>query len=236
MKEKIILALDVETKDQAAAWVEKTKDQVGLYKVGKQLFTAEGPDVVRMIKKGGGRVFLDLKFHDIPNTVAAASVEALRLGADIFNVHALGGYNMMARSAEAVQNEAERLSIEKPMLIAVTILTSMNEEALRGAGIATPLAEEVGRLAMLAKKAGLDGVVASPQEIGLIRECCGEDFKIITPGVRPAFASKDDQMRTMTPADAVKAGADYLVIGRPITKAENPAKAARMIAEEMCQE
>jgi len=235
LKDKIILALDVDSMDEAGRWVEMLYDNVGLFKVGKQLFTSSGPDVVRMIKGKGGGVFLDLKFHDIPNTVAMASVEALRLGVDMFNVHALGGYQMMAVTADAIAAEAERLSVRKPLFIAVTILTSMNEEAVREVGISSNVRDEVIRLARLAKKAGLDGVVASPHEIELIKESCGDDFIVVTPGVRPSFASADDQKRIMTPSEAVRAGADYLVIGRPITKAERPEEAAKAIAEEMCQ-
>lgn len=235
MNKKIILALDVETKTEAVSWVKRLKESVGMFKVGKQLFTAEGPHVVKMIRNERGKVFLDLKFHDIPNTVAAAGIEAVRLGVDMFNVHALGGYDMMARTAETVRNESERLGIKKPLLIAVTILTSMNEESVLEVGISPPLSDEVERLALLAKRAGLDGVVASPQEIGLIKKACGSDFVVVTPGVRPSFASKDDQKRVMTPGEAIKKGADYLVVGRPITKADDPAKAAKKIAEEMCQ-
>ncbi len=236
MNEKIILALDVPNSIQAIQWVDKLKNLISFYKVGKQLFTAEGPDVVKDIKARGCKVFLDLKFHDIPNTVAAASVEAARIGADIINVHALGGYDMMSGAAEAVEAEADRMGIKKPLLIAVTILTSMAQENLAETGILNRLSDEVRALAELAKRAGMDGVVASPQEIGLVREECGDDFIVVTPGVRPSFASKDDQKRIMTPLEAVKAGADYLVIGRPVTKAENPETAVKMIAEEMCQE
>lgn len=233
--EKIIVALDVETSEAAANWSGRLKNEVGYFKIGKQLFTAAGPDVVRRIKAEGGRIFLDLKFHDIPNTVAAAAVEAVRLGVDMLNVHALGGLKMMQKAAEAVKSEAKKKGVDKPLLIAVTILTSMNEEALSEAGIATPLADEVRRLALLAKKAGLDGVVASPMEIRLIKEACGEDFLVVTPGVRPSFAAKNDQKRVMTPAEAVKAGADYLVIGRPITAASDPESAVKRIVEEMCR-
>ena len=236
MRNKIIVALDVESKDEAYRWVKKIGSKVGFFKVGKQLFTASGPDVVTMIKDGGGSVFLDLKFHDIPNTVAAASVQAVRLGVGMLNVHALGGYDMMARTAVDVQNEAERTGVEKPLLIAVTILTSMSDSALEEAGIMTPVADEVVKLALLAKKAGLDGVVASPHEIKIIKEACGHDFVVVTPGVRPSFASLDDQKRVMTPLEAVKSGADYLVIGRPITKAEEPLQAISLIEEELCQE
>lgn len=235
MRNKIIVALDVENLDKARQWVDKISDHIGFFKVGKQLFTAEGPRVVKMIKDAGGGVFLDLKFHDIPNTVAAASVQAVRLGVDMLNVHALGGYDMMAKTADDVKEEALSLGLEKPILIAVTILTSMTEKGLEEAGIMTPLTDQVVRLAKLAKTAGLDGVVASPQEIGIIKEACGEDFVVVTPGVRPTFASLDDQKRVMTPSEAVKAGADYLVIGRPITKAEDPVKAIKLIEEELCQ-
>lgn len=235
MSNNIIVALDVESKKEARKWVDRIGDYVGFFKVGKQLFTAEGPQVVSMIKDSGGGVFLDLKFHDIPNTVAAASVQAVKLGVDMLNVHALGGFDMMARTAEDVRNEAERSGVKKPVLIAVTILTSMNDEGLDEAGIMTPLTDEVIKLALLAKKAGLDGVVASPQEINITKEACGDDFVVVTPGVRPSFASLDDQKRVMTPSEAVKAGADYLVIGRPITKAVDPIKAIRLIEEELCQ-
>jgi len=236
MNGKLILALDVSNSMEASRWVKRLSRLISFYKVGKQLFTAEGPAVVKKIKEGGGKVFLDLKFHDIPNTVAAASREAVRIGADIINVHALGGYDMMARAVEAVGTEAESLGIQRPLIIAVTVLTSMSQEALAETGILNPISDEVRILADLAKKAGMDGVVASPQEIGLIRGECGDNFTIVTPGVRPSFASIDDQKRVMTPQAAVSAGADYLVIGRPITRAENPEMAVRMITEEMCQE
>ncbi len=235
MNDRLILALDVEGSDEASRWVKMLKEKVGLFKIGKQLFTADGPEAVKTVRKEGADVFLDLKFHDIPNTVAAAAIEAVRLGAAMMNVHALGGYEMMARTAEAVENEADRLGVEKPILIAVTILTSMDEKSLQETGISTPVADEVKRLALLARKAGLDGVVASPHEIRLIKDSCGKDFIVVTPGVRPSFASIDDQKRVMTPAEAVRAGADYLVIGRPITRADDPGRAAVMIAEEMRQ-
>ncbi|MBE9503263.1 MAG: orotidine-5'-phosphate decarboxylase [Proteobacteria bacterium] len=236
MVDKLILALDVKEEAQALTWADRLHDKVGFFKIGKQLFTSTGPTVVKEIIKRGGHIFLDLKFHDIPNTVAAASIEAVRLGVKMFNVHALGGYEMMARAAEATHKEAEKLGIEKPVLIAVTILTSTDESGLKEVGILEPIKDEVRRLALLAQKAGLDGVVASPQEISLVKESCGSDFVVVTPGVRPAFASLDDQKRVMTPYEAVKAGADYLVIGRPITNSEDPVKAADLIAGEMCQE
>jgi len=229
-RERLIFALDVDSFEQAQRWVKLLHDKVGIFKVGKQLFTRCGPAVVQMIKDEGGEVFLDLKYHDIPNTVAKAGVEACRLGARIFNVHALGGLEMMKK----VVAETDACSCgNRPLRIAVTILTSSTEETLQGIGIDRPVTEMVPRLARLTKDAGMDGVVASPQEVGLIREACGDDFIIITPGVRPSFSSMDDQKRVTTPAEAIAAGADYLVIGRPISAAADPVVAAEMIIEEM---
>ncbi|PLX77894.1 MAG: orotidine-5'-phosphate decarboxylase [Desulfuromonas sp.] len=229
-KERLIFALDVDSYEEAKRWVELLHDKVGLFKIGKQLFTKCGPEMVRMVKDAGGEVFLDLKYHDIPNTVAKAGVEACRLGARIFNVHALGGREMM----EKVVAETDACDCgNRPLRIAVTILTSSTEETLKGVGIDRPVEEMVPRLAKLTKDAGMDGVVASPKEVKLIREACGDDFVIITPGVRPAFAALDDQKRVTTPADAIRAGADYLVIGRPISAADDPVAAAELILEEI---
>jgi len=230
---RLIFALDVEGYDEARAWVARLQGQVGAFKVGKQLFTRCGPDVVRMVRDFGAEVFLDLKYHDIPNTVAMAGLEALRLGVWMFNVHALGGPEMMARLVAEVDKHCPPGTPGRPLLIAVTILTSSTEATLRAVGIDRPVTEMVPRLAVLAKEAGLDGVVASPQEVGLIRQACGDDFAIVTPGVRPADASVDDQKRVMTPAEAIRAGADYLVIGRPISAAPDPAAAAAAILAEM---
>jgi len=230
-RKKIIFALDVESMTEAEKWADLLAPHVGMFKIGKQLFTACGPAVVKAIRERGGEVFLDLKYHDIPNTVAMASLEAARLGVRLFNLHALGGYEMMARTVEALNREFP--NGERSRLLAVTILTSSNEETLRGVGIDIPVSEMVVKLAKLAKKAGIDGVVASPLEIPLIRAECGSEFLIVTPGVRPSFASTDDQKRVMTPADAVKAGADYLVIGRPISAAQYPVRAVEMIIEEI---
>jgi orotidine-5'-phosphate decarboxylase len=230
-REKIIFALDSNEFAHVQYWAETLSDRVGMFKVGKQLFTACGPATVRMIQKFGGEVFLDLKFHDIPNTVAMASLEAARLGVKLFNLHALGGYEMMARTVEALDKEFK--GGERAQVLAVTILTSSTEETLRQVGIESPVEEMVVRLATLARKAGIDGVVASPREIPLIREACGPDFLIVTPGVRPAFAALNDQKRVMTPAEAVRAGGDFLVIGRPIGDAPDPAAAAEMILDEI---
>ncbi len=207
---------------------------VGMVKIGKRLFTRHGPEAVRQMCELGHKVFLDLKFHDIPNTVAQACSEAVRLGCSMLNVHAAGGPVMMKRAREAVIQTAAELGIPAPKLIAVTVLTSIDEEQLASIGIERKPSEQVALLAKLAFDCGLDGVVASPREIQLIREATGPDFLIVTPGVRPAGGvQNDDQKRVMTPADACKAGASYLVIGRPIIAAEDPAAAAREIAGQM---
>ncbi len=232
-RKRLIFALDVDSFEKAQAWVEQLQRQVGLFKVGKQLFTRCGPRVVEMIRDCGCDVFLDLKYHDIPNTVAKAGVEACRLGAGMFNVHALGGLEMMQKTVAEVDGWCRQNNRPRPLMLAVTILTSSTEETLRGVGIDRPVTEMVPRLAALAKDAGFDGVVASPKEVELIREACGHDFAIVTPGVRPVFAALDDQKRVTTPAAAIAAGASHLVIGRPISAAENPAEAARLILDEI---
>ena len=229
-RQKIIFALDVNDGSEIDRFAELLSGKVGMFKVGKELFTTAGPEAVRAVQRFGGNVFLDLKYHDIPNTVAKASVEAARLGARFVDMHALGGAEMMQAAASAVQKE---FGAQRPQLLAITILTSSTTETLRQIGINYPLDQMVVRFARLAKESGMDGVVASPLEIGLIREACGPEFLIVTPGVRPSFAAADDQKRFMTPAEAVKAGADYLVIGRPIAKAANPAEAAQLIVDEI---
>ena len=231
---KLIFALDVGTLREAELWVARLRGLVGIFKVGKQLFTRCGPDAVKMIRDKGGEVFLDLKYHDIPNTVSRAAVEAARLGVRMFNVHALGGREMMAAAITALQ-EDEKTKEPRPLLLAVTILTSMSAEALLEVGIPSPPEEIVPRLALLAKQSGLDGVVASPQEIGLIRQSCGPGFLIVTPGVRPLNAVLGDQKRIATPGAAIRAGADYLVVGRPIATAADPVGAAAAIVEEMAK-
>jgi orotidine-5'-phosphate decarboxylase len=230
-RQKIIFALDVHEFSEVEAWAARLAPHVGMFKIGKQLFTACGPAAVRMIQKHGGEVFLDLKYHDIPNTVAMACSEAARLGAQLFNLHALGGYEMMATTMEKLHREYP--DGNRGRVLAVTILTSSTETTLRDVGIDYPVPDMVVRLATLAQRAGLDGVVASPQEVGLIRAACGKDFLIVTPGVRPAFAAADDQKRIMTPAEAVRAGADFLVIGRPISAAPDPVAAAEAIIDEI---
>lgn len=234
-KDKLIVALDVESASRALALFEQLREAVGMFKIGSQLFTAAGPDIVREIARKGGRIFLDLKFHDIPNTVAAAAIEATRLGVTLFNVHASGGVEMMRRAAEAVTQTAEREGFTRPKVIAVTALTSLDQTSLNDIGISEELGSFVGRLARLSERSGLDGVVASPGEIRIIRgSVSSTNFLIVTPGIRSSQTSgQDDQRRVMTAAEAVRAGADYLVVGRPILKAEDPVAAARQIIDEI---
>ena len=233
-KDKLIVALDVDQADRALELFEELRDQVGTFKIGMQLFTAAGPDMVRRIVSRGGRVFLDLKYHDIPNTVAAAGVEATRLGVSIFNIHASGGSEMMKRAAEAVAETATREGLAKPVVIGVTLLTSVDLETLRQIGIDDEPATVVRRLALLAQTSGLDGVVASAHEIKIIRDAVpNSGFVIVTPGMRSAGEPSHDQRRFMTVGAAISAGADYVVVGRPILNAESPAKAARMFLQEI---
>ncbi len=227
----ILVALDVDSAARAMALADALRGSVGGYKIGKQLFTAEGPAVVRALTERGDRVFLDLKFHDIPNTVAGAVQSAVATGAWMVNVHASGGGVMMRAAADAATRAAAALGRPRPLVIGVTVLTSMTEAALAQVGVTRPVLEQVVHLARLAKQSGLDGVVASPQETAAIREACGEEFQIVTPGIRPVDQQgTDDQARTLTPAQAMKAGSTYLVIGRPITGAPNPREAAEQIA------
>ena len=234
VRERVVLALDVDSDAEALELVGELKDLVGVFKVGHQLFTAYGPDIVRRITGMGGRVFLDLKYHDIPNTVAKASAEAVKLGVTIFNVHALGGLDMMKAAALSAKETAAKLNTPCPIVLAVTILTSMDERSLqRELKITRSLQREVGHLARLAQRAGMHGVVASPQEIKMLRKGIRGEFMILTPGVRPTWAAKDDQKRIMTPAEAVHAGADFIVVGRPVLKAADRREAVRKILDEM---
>lgn len=236
VKERLIVALDVESAAEARELFARLRDHAGMFKIGSQLFTAAGPNLVREMVEEGASIFLDLKFHDIPNTVAAAGIEAARLGVNIFNVHALGGGEMMRRTREAVQEVSEREGLKRPRIIAVTALTSADSATLEEVGIEGGAKPMVTRLARLAQVCGLDGVVASPVEIALVRDhVSAPDFLIVTPGVRPGGSATDDQKRVMTPAEAVRAGADYLVIGRPILKAPNPERAVIQVLEEMEQ-
>ena len=232
--DRILIALDVSSADDALRLADKLRGTVGGYKIGSQLFTAEGPQVVRSLVKNGDRVFLDLKFHDIPNTVAGAVTSACELGVWMMNVHAGGGEKMMRAAREAADLTADA-NLVRPLLIAVTVLTSIDAPTLRSIGVESTPMEQVIRLARMSKSAGLDGVVASPLETEAIRDACGPDFLIVTPGIRGGAAASgpDDQSRTSTPAGAIAAGSSYLVIGRPITAAADPREAALRIGEEM---
>ena len=227
-KDKIVIALDVDSAEKAKELVSELKDYVGVYKINS-LFNEEGPSIVKEIVDNGGKVFLDLKYHDIPNTVANYAKAAAKMGVFMFNVHATGGFEMMKAAADAVKE-----SEHKPLVLAVTVLTSIDQEALKNElNVNISVEEQVVSLAKLAKKAGMDGVVCSPKEIKLIREACGEDFVIVTPGIRTAWAATGDQKRITTPKDAVEAGSNFLVIGRPIVKAENRIEAAKKILKEI---
>jgi orotidine-5'-phosphate decarboxylase len=233
-KEKIIIALDVDSASDALSLVEELKSFVGGFKVGLQLFTAEGPNLVRKMVGAGARVFLDLKYHDIPNTVAKASVEAARLGVWMFNIHASGGSEMMRTAFGEMSDACEKEGLNRPKMIAVTVLTSSNDETLRETGVGGETTAQVLRLARLTSECGLDGVVASSREVATIRSGIGnDDFLIVTPGIRPVFATQDDQKRVMTPAEAIREGASYLVIGRPVTAASDRAEAAQKINSEI---
>ena len=225
---KIIIALDYPTAAPALALVDRLQPSLCRLKVGKELFTASGPALVEQLMKRGFDIFLDLKFHDIPNTTAQACKAAAALGVWMVNVHALGGRKMLEAAREAITN-----SKHHPKLIAVTVLTSMAQQDMTELGIDASPAELVLRLATLARDSGLDGVVCSAQEAALLRRHCGQDFCLVTPGIRPSDAKADDQARTMTPQAALGSGADYLVIGRPITQAADPLQALKSIAKEI---
>jgi len=231
---KLIVALDVSTAKKAREAVSELKDLGVAFKIGLQLFVAEGGGFVRELTESGAHVFLDLKFHDIPNTVAAAAIEAARLGVWMFNLHAAGGSEMMERTASAVRETCAREQLRQPKIIGVTVLTSSNRESLSEAGIETDVLSQVVKLAKLTESCGLDGVVASPLEIAAIRETVRKDFLIVSPGIRTESAiAGDDQKRILTAGEAVRAGADYLVVGRPILGAEKRRSAAENILAEI---
>jgi orotidine-5'-phosphate decarboxylase len=228
VKDRLIVALDVPGATQARQIVQAIGDAATTYKIGKQLLTAEGPQVVRDLVASGRKVFLDLKYHDIPNTVAAAVRSAADLGVSMLTVHASGGSAMLKAAVEAASQ-----SSAKPMVLAVTVLTSLSDSDLQELGITGNVLTQVLRLGALARAAGCGGLVASAQEARALRQALGEGFAIVTPGVRPAGAAAGDQARVVTPKDAVAAGATYLVVGRPILDAPDPAQAARQIADEI---
>ncbi len=232
-EDKLIVALDVSTLAEARRLVADLRHVVHTFKIGSQLFTIAGPELIKEIIGSGAQVFLDLKFHDIPHQVAGAARAVAQLSVSMFTVHASGGAEMMRRAVEAVVEVAETERITRPLVLGVTVLTSVDSETLGQVGIASSPAESVLRLAKLAEDSGLDGVVASPREARSIRNSTKPGFLIVTPGIRPAHANLNDQKRVSTPAEALSAGADYLVVGRPITGAVNPLEAAQMLLTEM---
>jgi len=236
-RSSLIVALDFDSLSTALKFAKQVADLVGMFKIGSQLFTSAGPEAVRQVAQLGADVFLDLKFHDIPNTVAGAVLASAAIpGVQLVNVHALGGSAMLRAAAQAI-SAGVPMGADRPRLLAVTILTSMDHKAIREVGIAGPPETRVVKLAKLAQKAGVDGVVASVRETKAIRKACGRDFLIVTPGVRSkdttAGARRDDQMRTATPREAIRAGADFIVVGRAILAAADPRAAAQEIVDEI---
>ncbi len=236
-RDRLIFALDLgEETNDVVRWTDLLKDHVGMFKVGKEAFTRFGPDIVSKIQERGGKVFLDLKFHDIPNTVAMASRAAVTLGVSMFNVHALGGREMMERAVDSANKTAQSMGGSPPILLAVTVLTSLNDSDIRGMGFECTTGELALKLAISARDAGLSGVVASAQDIASIRKACGKDFTIVTPGIRAdSTVADDDQKRVLTPRDAIAMGADYLVVGRPIRLADDPAAVADSITGDIAR-
>ncbi len=233
-REKIILALDVSGEGYALDAVDRFGGQIEIFKVGLELFSSAGPSVVRAIQQRGKKVFLDLKFHDIPNTVARAALAATRLGVHMFNVHASSGLETMKRCADAVADLCARENLPRPRILGVTVLTSLGPEPFKEEfGIQHSLRTHVKKLSKLADEAGFDGVIASGHEVSLIRKHCRENFLIVTPGIRPSWSPPDDQKRTMTPRQAVREGADYLVVGRSILDQPDSLKALDLITVEM---
>ncbi|MDD2371717.1 MAG: orotidine-5'-phosphate decarboxylase [Firmicutes bacterium] len=232
-KERLIVALDVDTIEEVEYLVNELKDEIGMFKVGLQLYTSMGNDIIAYIKQRGGKVFLDLKLHDIPNTVSETVRVLTKSGVDMMNVHSQGGYEMMKLAKETSVKTANEFGIKAPMLIAVTILTSLGDNEVEEIGYTKSPKEMVEHLGLLTDKAGLDGVVCSPLEAGIIKKACHDGFITVTPGVRLAGGDVGDQKRITTPGQAIKGGSTYIVVGRPITKAENIKEAAKKIVAEM---
>lgn len=230
---RLIVALDVDSAAKARQLTDTLRGSVGAFKVGSRLFTAEGPAFVRELTSRGDRVFLDLKFHDIPNTVAGAVDAAARLGVWMVNVHAAGGRDMMRAARDAAETASAQAGVARPLVIAVTVLTSLSAEGLRETGVPVNPLEHVRHLARLTQAAGLDGVVASPLETTAVRSACGQDFAIVTPGIRGPHDARGDQTRTLAPREAIAAGASYIVVGRPIIGAPDPRRAAEAIASDL---
>jgi orotidine-5'-phosphate decarboxylase len=235
-EERLIFALDMGNRiDEAMSWVDRLKEHVGLFKIGKESFAYHGPEIVQKIKAKGCQVFLDLKFHDIPNTVAAAAVAAVKLGVVMFNVHALGGKNMMEHAVTATSRAAQQADMPVPLVLAVTVLTSLNDGDLKEMGFRRSASELALDLARIAQDAGISGVVASPHDVEGIRIACGWDFVIVCPGIRGKEMADDDQKRTWTSKDAIAKGADYIVVGRPIRKADDPVHEADMMIHDIAE-
>jgi orotidine-5'-phosphate decarboxylase len=234
----IIVALDVDSPEKALALADRLRGAVGAVKVGSQLFTAAGPDIVRRLSERGHRVFLDLKYHDIPNTVAGAAAEAAKLGAWMIDVHASGGLAMMKAACDSARASAEAAGVTPPLVIAITVLTSFDQNMIESVGIQRPIVDQVDALSWLAQEAGLDGVVASPHEVARLRLARGNRFVLVTPGIRTstpdvAGRKRDDQARTMTAGAAITAGASFIVVGRPIIAAPDPLAAAETLAKSL---
>lgn len=235
-EDRLIFALDTPAPDEAMSWIDRLSGHVGMFKVGKELFTSAGPEIVRLVKQRGSRIFLDLKFHDIPNTVARAGEAAVDLQVDMFNVHASGGGRMIRDTVDAVAARAAKLGVETPAVLAVTVLTSLSDSELEEIGFKMKANDLTLRLAKLARQAKAGGVVASPRDIAMLRREMGEDFLIVTPGIRNFRETvEDDQKRTQSAREAISAGADYIVVGRPIRQAENPHDACRLIVSEIAE-
>ena len=234
--EKLIFAIDAANYEEAVSWIDLLSGHVGMFKVGKELFTAVGPQIIRYIKSRNQRIFLDLKFHDIPNTVARAAEAAVQLGVDMFNLHASGGSRMIEETVKSVKTLCTANKKDRPIILAVTVLTSLNDKDLREIGLIKSAAAQVRHWAHLAKAAGADGVVASPLDIASLRADCGKNFIIVTPGIRSSQEQgTDDQKRTLSAREALQLGADYIVVGRPIRQARDPLDACRDFAEEIAQ-
>lgn len=232
-RDRLILALDLPSVDAAEGMIKRLQGKIHLFKVGLQLFTAEGPRVIGRIQDRGGRVFLDLKYHDIPHTVAAAVAQAVEWGVFMVDLHAAGGPAMMRAAVDAAAEKAASIGVARPRLLAITVLTSLTQTDLKTLGVAGTVEEQVLALARLAKEAGLDGVVASPSEAAAIRRSLGPKFLLVTPGIRPRATDTDDQRRVATARDALTAGADYVVVGRPILKAADPVAVVENLIAEM---
>ena len=232
LAERIIIALDAQTQQEALSLVHELPG-AKIFKVGLTLFISEGPSLLREIQKQGKKIFLDLKLHDIPHQIGGAIKAGIGYNVHMMTLHASGGREMMAKAAEAAETAAKQSGLSKPLLLAVTVLTSLKQEQLKEIGMDDRVGEQVLRLARLAKENGMDGVVCSPQEIDIIKGEFGQDFLVISPGIRPTWAAAQDQKRILTPAKAIAKGVDYMVIGRPITQASSPAEAFLRIAEEL---